>query len=213
MNKKKIIFLSARIHPGETVGSFKIQGLIDFLISRSAVANFLRDKFIFKIIPMLNPDGVVCGNYRCSLAGCDLNRVWKETSKVYHPIIYKVKKLIVNLGFKGKLSLFCDFHGHSKKKDSFIYGCNNKVQPLTCREFPYIFDQTSKYFNYNHCNFSVQKNKEGTSRVSLFHSLKLPNIFTHETSFCGPSQKVIDDGYFPEFYQYQELWVKRQIYR
>jgi len=29
--KKKTIFLSARIHPGETVGSFKIKGVIDYL--------------------------------------------------------------------------------------------------------------------------------------------------------------------------------------
>lgn len=34
----------------------------------------LRDKFVFKIIPMLNPDGVIVGNYRCSLAAVDLNR-------------------------------------------------------------------------------------------------------------------------------------------
>lgn len=41
-------------------------------------SHFLREKFIFKIIPMLNPDGVIHGNYRCSLAGCDLNRRWKN---------------------------------------------------------------------------------------------------------------------------------------
>ena len=29
----------------------------------------LREKFIFKIVPMLNPDGVIVGNYRCSLSG------------------------------------------------------------------------------------------------------------------------------------------------
>jgi murein tripeptide amidase MpaA len=75
-----VIFLSGRIHPGETVGSYKIKGLIDFLLSKNWEANLLRDKFIFKIIPMLNPDGVVCGNYRCSLAGCDLNRRWKDPS-------------------------------------------------------------------------------------------------------------------------------------
>ena len=40
-------------------------------------AKLLRENFIFKIIPMLNPDGVINGNYRCSLAGCDLNRRWK----------------------------------------------------------------------------------------------------------------------------------------
>ena len=71
---KKVIFLSSRVHSGETIGSYKIKGVIDFLTSDSFKATLLRDKFIFKIIPMLNPDGVICGNYRCSLAGCDLNR-------------------------------------------------------------------------------------------------------------------------------------------
>ena len=32
-----------------------------------------------KVVPMLNPDGVINGNYRCSLAGVDLNRVWWGT--------------------------------------------------------------------------------------------------------------------------------------
>jgi murein tripeptide amidase MpaA len=54
----------------------------------------LRDNFIFKIIPMLNPDGVINGNYRCSLAGCDLNRRWKNPNKFLHPTIYHTKKLI-----------------------------------------------------------------------------------------------------------------------
>ena len=31
---------------------------------------------------MVNPDGVIHGNYRCSLAGCDLNRRWKKPKKV-----------------------------------------------------------------------------------------------------------------------------------
>ena len=31
---------------------------------------------------MLNPDGVVVGNYRTSLAGLDLNRVYRKPSQV-----------------------------------------------------------------------------------------------------------------------------------
>ena len=31
---------------------------------------------------MVNPDGVIHGNYRCSLAGCDLNRRWKKPKRV-----------------------------------------------------------------------------------------------------------------------------------
>ena len=59
-----------------------MRGVIDFLTDvDNQEAKLLREKFIFKIIPMLNPDGVVNGNYRCSLAGCDLNRRWKNPVK------------------------------------------------------------------------------------------------------------------------------------
>jgi cytosolic carboxypeptidase protein 2/3 len=44
------------------------------LLSTSIIANMLRDKFIFKIIPMINPDGVILGNNRASFIGKDLNR-------------------------------------------------------------------------------------------------------------------------------------------
>jgi murein tripeptide amidase MpaA len=75
--------ITARQHPGETV-------LTD---PDDAEAAILRDNFVFKIIPMLNPDGVINGNYRCSLAGCDLNRRWKYPNKTLHPEIYYTKKL------------------------------------------------------------------------------------------------------------------------
>ena len=40
---------------------------------------------------MMNPDGVILGNTRCSLAGVDLNRMWQEPTKEVHPVIYYVK--------------------------------------------------------------------------------------------------------------------------
>ncbi|XP_038616078.1 cytosolic carboxypeptidase-like protein 5 [Tachyglossus aculeatus] len=39
-------------------------GVIDFLVSPHPVAKALRDRLVFKIAPMLNPDGVCLGNYR-----------------------------------------------------------------------------------------------------------------------------------------------------
>lgn len=51
-----------------------MEGAIDYIVSSEEGARLLRDKFVFKIIPMLNPDGVIIGNYRCSLSGQDLNR-------------------------------------------------------------------------------------------------------------------------------------------
>jgi murein tripeptide amidase MpaA len=66
---KKGIFLSARVHPGESNSSWIMKGIIEYLVRNSAEAQALRDHFIFKIVPILNPDGVINGNYRCSLAG------------------------------------------------------------------------------------------------------------------------------------------------
>jgi Predicted carboxypeptidase len=51
-----------------------MHGVIEFLTSKCVEADVLRQKYIFKIVPMLNPDGVINGNYRCSLIGSDLNR-------------------------------------------------------------------------------------------------------------------------------------------
>jgi len=41
----------------------------EFLVSDEEKAEKLRNTFVFKIIPMLNPDGVIVGNYRSSLIG------------------------------------------------------------------------------------------------------------------------------------------------
>lgn len=47
----------------QTLLSF-FSGIIDFLVSQHPIAKVLRDHLVFKIAPMLNPDGVYLGNYR-----------------------------------------------------------------------------------------------------------------------------------------------------
>jgi murein tripeptide amidase MpaA len=88
-------------------------------------AQLLRDNYVFKLIPMINPDGVINGNYRCSLAGCDLNRRWKHPSKVLHPTVYNSKKLAKQMQVERGVVLFCDMHGHSRKQNIFMYGCES----------------------------------------------------------------------------------------
>ena len=66
---RKSIILTSRVHPGETNASWMMNGVIDCLVGDDEHAEFLRNTFVFKIVPMLNPDGVIVGNYRCSLMG------------------------------------------------------------------------------------------------------------------------------------------------
>ena len=62
------VVFTARAHPGESNASWVAQGAIDFLLSDAEEAKRLRRDFVFKIVPMLNPDGVIHGNHRCNLA-------------------------------------------------------------------------------------------------------------------------------------------------
>ena len=52
---------------------------------------------MFKLIPMLNPDGVVVGNSRTSLAGVDLNRVYKKPRQDLFPTIFYTKAMLAAL--------------------------------------------------------------------------------------------------------------------
>lgn len=90
-NHKKGIVITSRVHPGESQASWIWQGLIEFLISDDPDAIQIRKNFIVKIIPMLNPDGVIYGNYRTSLLGFDLNRRWVDPSRIYEPEIFYSK--------------------------------------------------------------------------------------------------------------------------
>ena len=64
---------------------------------------------------MVNPDGVIHGNYRTSLAGCDLNRRWLKPKNKLHPTIFYIKEQIKKFNKERDLRLVIDFHGHSRK--------------------------------------------------------------------------------------------------
>lgn len=92
--KRKAIVISSRVHPGESNSSFIMEGIIEFIASNDMEARALRDIYVFKLIPMLNPDGVIVGNYRCSLGGQDLNRQWIMPNGKFAPEILAMKEVI-----------------------------------------------------------------------------------------------------------------------
>lgn len=78
-DSRKAIFILARQHPGESQGSYVCEGVVERLLSKSKEAEFLLKNYIFYVIPMVNPDGVVFGHYRTNLSGKDLNRKWNAS--------------------------------------------------------------------------------------------------------------------------------------
>lgn len=101
-----------------------MNGFLKYICSDNDEAKFIRKKIVFKVIPMLNVDGVVAGNFRTSLCGKDLNRQFKTNSTFLIPEVRAVKELALQLRseFKSRFLFFLDFHGHSVKKNVFLYG-------------------------------------------------------------------------------------------
>jgi len=190
MKRRKGVFLTARVHPGEVNSSFVMQGIIKYLVGKTEPAKSLRDLYVFKIVPMLNPEGVAAGNNRTNPAGSDLNRKWNEPNEKLHPCIYYCKQALEEFRQEREILVFCDIHGHSTKKNAFIYGCNTAADGGFCswtkvRLFPRIFARRSHYFSFNDCCFRVTPDRAGTARVTVWREFKVTNSFTLEVSLWG----------------------------
>ncbi|XP_021377475.1 uncharacterized protein LOC110465752 isoform X5 [Mizuhopecten yessoensis] len=194
---KQVIVVTARVHPGESQASWMMKGLLDFITGPDPGAKQLRNVFIFKVVPMLNPDGVIVGNYRCSLAARDLNRNYRHPRKESFPTVWHVKSMMDKVLERHNILLYCDLHGHSRKHNVFMYG-NNTSQDgdnnttgaaksfLQERLFPWIMSQKApEKFSFQSCKFQIKRCKEATGRVVMWRQMHILNSFTLEATFSG----------------------------
>ncbi|XP_074904499.1 cytosolic carboxypeptidase 2 isoform X2 [Buteo buteo] len=186
---KRAVVLSARAHPGESGGSWAMRGFLDFLLSTDADAQLLRRLFVFKVVPMLNPDGVVVGNSRCSLAGRDPNRAYGTALCGSFPGVWHLRAMVKRVLAEREVVLYCDFHGHSRKNNVFMYGCDGGGAEaglrLCQRVFPLMLSKNAPdKFSFPSCKFKVQKSKAGTGRVVMWR-MGVSNSYTMEAAFGG----------------------------
>lgn len=143
---------------------------------------------------MLNPDGVYNGNYRTNSIGVDLNRRWINPSKILHPTLWHCKEMLRSLVSRadvtGGVALYLDMHGHSRKRNVFMYGCNYNDKENQFRNnnlikiIPNLMAQRNpKMFSSSDCKFANEKDKESTGRIVVFKELGILTSYTLESTY------------------------------
>lgn len=116
---KKVCWIIARQHPGETMAEWLVEGLLHRLFDEDdPVAAALLHKAVFYVVPNMNPDGSFRGHLRNNAAGMNLNRAWAEPSMERSPEVFLVRQKMEQTG----VDFFLDVHGDEGLPYNFIAG-------------------------------------------------------------------------------------------
>jgi len=119
--QKRIIWLIARQHPGETMAEWFVDGLLERLLDgNDALSRVLLQQCIFHVVPNMNPDGSVRGNLRTNALGVNLNREWAQPSMERSPEVLLVRARMESTG----VDLCLDVHGDEGLPYNFVAGAD-----------------------------------------------------------------------------------------
>ena len=190
---KREVIISARVHPGETPAQFVVDGLLAAVLADGPVGQALREAYVWRVVPCLNPDGVARGHYRMGSVsflrhrrdtlrdtyagkdarGDDQNRqYWPPPSPKpsQHPAQAALQALARSSG--DRLRALVDVHAHANKRGCFLFGNHNPLggpdapELLACR-----LSAHSRHAEWQACDFSRRKmGNSGSCRVALHHA-------------------------------------------
>lgn len=196
---KEVIFISARVHSGEVPAQHTWRGMFNLLMDKNDLrAKELRRRYVIKMIPMLNPDGVFHGHFRMDQHGQNLNRYYSNPDSTMQPAIFAAKSLLDHYAKEKRLCLYIDLHAHASKRGCFIYGnvldsLDDQIQnQLFCK----LVSLNSAHFDYEGCLFSREHmvridpgdavsglTAEGSGRVATYLAHGLIHSYTLECNY------------------------------
>lgn len=116
---KKVIWITARQHPGESMAEWFMEGFIDRLLDEDdGVARSLLNSAVFYLVPNMNPDGSVRGHLRTNANGVNLNREWQTPTMENSPEVYLVREKMLETG----VDMHLDIHGDEALPFNFVAG-------------------------------------------------------------------------------------------
>jgi hypothetical protein len=144
---KPTIWLMFRQHSWESGSSWAGEGAVRILLADNPESKELRDRVIWKILPLCDPDGVARGGVRFNNNGFDLNRNWDVVDPVKMPEITAQRSTVkawLDAGHRVDLLLSL----HNTETSEYLEGPpddggNGKFKPLANRVFQILSQQTT----------------------------------------------------------------------
>lgn len=186
---KKVVVISARVHPGEAPASHIMDGvLLKFFESftEEETRAFLNEVVVLAI-PMLNPDGVTHSFFRHDIRGKDLNRAYAEEDPEAFPVNFALNRLIDYYLETDRFYMFVDLHSHVNHDGFFIYS-NSANNPEDYKDLRAFYDQMLDMcdnFMPEHSVFArnFASNELGKARLHLKHAKNLKHVYTIESGY------------------------------
>lgn len=82
--------------------------------------------------------------------------------------------MIETFNERHELIMFCDMHGHSLKRNVFMYGCAKRTTDfiekrkfLLAKVIPSLLNQRNYLFSFNDTRFRYEKGKINTARIVI----------------------------------------------
>ena len=119
--QKDTVVILGRQHPPEVTGALALFPFVDVLLGEDEIAKAFRERFFIVVIPMINPDGVVHGNWRLNQQGIDTNRDWGPFTQPETVAVYNYLANLMKTGHQFYLGL--DFHS---TKGNYFYTQKNE---------------------------------------------------------------------------------------
>lgn len=109
-SQKYFIWTHGRTHPSETPSSYHLDGMIDYFLSNDEVANYLRQRIKWFVLPFINPDGVFLGKSRVNSNNIDLEREWNKAPTITPKEVQSAKEFLQNVLSQRRIHIALNMH-------------------------------------------------------------------------------------------------------
>lgn len=105
----QVVLVIGRQHPPEVTGSRALLGFVDRMTGDTPLASEFRSRMLVLVVPLMNPDGVVEGNWRGNADGKDLNRDWGTFTEPETRAVHELMRREIDQPGR-QLAFAIDFH-------------------------------------------------------------------------------------------------------